>query len=287
MTADTMPPTYARNAPVRFRGPARIALNSKFVPADPFGGDDEISQWSIGDVYVWVKSLEGGVSQYADAFLKNHIKGQDLIQLTEAELEYNLHIVSVGHRKLLMQSIQELKNCVIAEISDSRYLLPPYGVVLRFEDVCVHRRALSSTDKPLDPVLTHLTGTFLPTQITCVIGSEHKSAMLRVLAGYDVSPDYIVSGLIFLNGSTVSGSLVTASLASFISHQVLTNNIHIKRTHAVSLNFKQHSCWLQKTLALLLKFHKSHCLRFGRVACLLVRAQAPQDTLFIFKKKKK
>ena len=106
------------------------------------------------------------------------------------------------------------------ELNDSRFLVPPDGAVLRFEDICVQRTVKSGKSEPMSPVLTHVTGTFLPNQITAVIGSEHKSAFMHVLAGYEVKNDYLVSGHIFLNGSPVSGSLVASGLASFLSKDV-------------------------------------------------------------------
>ncbi len=116
--------TTSTTAPMRFRGSARIALLHKYVPTDPFEGDTEINQWSVGDVKIWISNLEGGVNAYASNFVANHIKGQDLLRLTNEDLYPNVNVKSVGHRQIIMAAIDELKKCVIVEINVDRFLVP-------------------------------------------------------------------------------------------------------------------------------------------------------------------
>ena len=203
----------SRNAPIRFRGPASISLLSKYVPTDPFIGDTEVLQWSVGDVEVWVRNLDGGVNVYSGAFVRNHIKGRDLLDLTENDLEDHLNIKSIGHRKLLINAINELKKCVIVEINESRFLIPPHGAVLRFNDISIQER---NKNNIMTPIIAHVTGTFLPNQITAIMGTQDKHVLLNVLSGNNVNGSHIISGSLYFNGSPVNGSLVSSGLASFI-----------------------------------------------------------------------
>ena len=212
------PEVFAHSAPMRFRGPARIALLNKYVAADPFEGDTEIEQWSVGDVKIWISNLEGGVSQYAHNFMANHIKGQDLLNLTNQDLRNSLGIKSVGHRQIIMQSIEELRKCVIVEINVDRFLVPPNGAVMRFEDVSVQERSINANGlNELKTILGHVTGTFLPNQITAIMGDTQKSLLLKVLSGYNITSKQHITGHIFVNGNPINGSLVNAGLASYIN----------------------------------------------------------------------
>eukprot|EP01083_Nonionella_stella_P134019 407692_1 len=216
---DTIIEAQNSGAPMRFRGPARIALNHKYVPIDPFEGDTEIMQWSVGDVNVWIRNLEGGVSVYARNFTSNHIKGQDLLRLTDRDLYDHLGVKSLGHRQIIMQSIDELRECVMVEINQDRFLVPPDGAVMRFEDVSVQERRFNETTQryELQTILGHATGTFLPNQITAIMGDTQKSLLMKVLSGYGLKSSHHVSGHIFINGNCIDGSLVNAGLASYIN----------------------------------------------------------------------
>ena len=216
---------HNRKSPMRFRGPARIALVNKYIAMDPFEGDTEIHQWSIGDVKVWVSSLGGGVNVYADKFMSNHIKGQDLLRLTDSDLLHCIGIKSVGHRQIIMHEVEQLKRCVIVEVNGDRFLVPPHGAVLRFEDVSVQEMrtnttSSSSSSSPspeLHTILGHATGTFLPNQITAIMGDEQKSLLLKVLCGAKLENKHRVTGHIFINGTAIDGSLLTAGLATYIN----------------------------------------------------------------------
>ncbi len=83
---------------------------------------------------------------YANNFVGNHIKGQDLLRLTAEDLYHNLGVKCAGHRQIIMAAINELKKCVIVEINVDRFLVPPSGV-MRFEDVPVHGNNEFKTDK--------------------------------------------------------------------------------------------------------------------------------------------
>ena len=79
------------------------------------------------------------------------------------------------------------------EIDTHRFLLPPHGVVLRFEEISVYesqRKTGKKTQKNGNirernnknnnngygtPVIAHVTGAFLPNQITALMGSDEKT----------------------------------------------------------------------------------------------------------------
>eukprot|EP01084_Bolivina_argentea_P213780 362982_1 len=110
----------------------------------------------------------------------------------------------------------ELKKCV------DRFLVPPSGAVMRFEDVSVQERI----NNEFKTVLGHVTGTFLPNQITAIMGDTQKSLLLRVLSGCDIGSGHHISGHIFINGNPIDGSLVNAGLASYINGDYSYSNFN-------------------------------------------------------------
>ncbi len=135
------------------------------------------------------------------------------MRLTNEDLYHNLGVKSVGHRQIIMAAINELKKCVIVEINVDRFLVPPSGAVMRFEDVSVQKRM----DNEFKTILGHVTGTFLPNQITAIMRDGRKSLLLKVLSGCGIDINHHISGHIFINGNPIDRSLVNAGLASYIN----------------------------------------------------------------------
>ncbi len=55
----------------------------------------------------WLDNID--MKEYFKVFQKNHITGYCLIELSEEDLKKELGIVSVGHRKVIMKNIYNLK----------------------------------------------------------------------------------------------------------------------------------------------------------------------------------
>jgi len=66
-----------------------------------------IDNWTVSDVEDWLKHL--GLGEYAEQFKANHITGANLLDLTDAELKQEFKITSLGHRKDIRKSIDQLK----------------------------------------------------------------------------------------------------------------------------------------------------------------------------------
>jgi len=63
--------------------------------------------WSSEDVVRWLSDID--LSAYSEIFAQNHINGQALLDLAPKEIQEDLHISSLGHRKLLLKKIEQLK----------------------------------------------------------------------------------------------------------------------------------------------------------------------------------
>ena len=64
--------------------------------------------WSVSDVQLWLSEVVG-LSEYSDAFSREAIDGEVLLELTGEELQSDLHIHKLGHRKRLEKEIHKLK----------------------------------------------------------------------------------------------------------------------------------------------------------------------------------
>jgi hypothetical protein len=66
-------------------------------------------KWDADDVSYWLSSK--GLDQYISIFRENQINGQVLLDITQEDLDY-LEITALGHRKLILKGIEELKRIV-------------------------------------------------------------------------------------------------------------------------------------------------------------------------------
>ena len=68
-----------------------------------------MDQWSVQEVVDWLFSLpDGPLAQYAMLFEQQHITGHNLLSLTGEDL-LELGVVSMGHRKLLLEEVEKLR----------------------------------------------------------------------------------------------------------------------------------------------------------------------------------
>ena len=67
----------------------------------------DASLWDASAVAVWV-SEQIEETNYANVFMRNHISGVELKELTDQDLRESLGIASLGHRKKLLRAIQQL-----------------------------------------------------------------------------------------------------------------------------------------------------------------------------------
>lgn len=66
-----------------------------------------VQEWTFKDVGDWLRHL--GLNDYVEAFKKNHINGQVLFEITEADLKDEFGMTSVGHRKNFIKAVENLK----------------------------------------------------------------------------------------------------------------------------------------------------------------------------------
>lgn len=66
-----------------------------------------VQDWSYQEVSDWLRHL--GLTDYIEIFKKNHIDGQVLFDITEADLKDEFGMTSVGHRKNFVKAVENLK----------------------------------------------------------------------------------------------------------------------------------------------------------------------------------
>ncbi|KAH8294901.1 hypothetical protein KR018_004265 [Drosophila ironensis] len=63
------------------------------------------NNWSVNEVVTWLETMQ--LSEYVDSFLKNDIRGKELLALGRRDLK-DLGVIKVGHVKRILQAIKDL-----------------------------------------------------------------------------------------------------------------------------------------------------------------------------------
>lgn len=66
---------------------------------------EAVSNWGVNEVIVWLEALQ--LSEYIDSFIKNDIRGKELLTLARRDLK-ELGVTKVGHVKRILQAIKDL-----------------------------------------------------------------------------------------------------------------------------------------------------------------------------------
>ncbi|CAD8066258.1 unnamed protein product [Paramecium sonneborni] len=74
---------------------------------EEFESQKNMQEWQLEEVCIWLDSL--GLGEYKDEFQKNQMTGKTLYALTDNDLKSDLGISVLGHRKQILQSIEEYK----------------------------------------------------------------------------------------------------------------------------------------------------------------------------------
>ncbi|CAD8173903.1 unnamed protein product [Paramecium pentaurelia] len=74
---------------------------------EEFESQKNMQEWQLEEVCTWLDSLQ--LSEYKDEFIKNQMTGKTLYALTDNDLKQDLGILVLGHRKQILQSIEEYK----------------------------------------------------------------------------------------------------------------------------------------------------------------------------------
>ena len=90
--------------------PERLAMSStapvQKTTARASFDQKTVGQWTCDDVTEWLQAIS--MDAHAEQFNKNEINGQVLLEVGLDDLDY-MQITKLGHRKLLLKSIGELK----------------------------------------------------------------------------------------------------------------------------------------------------------------------------------
>eukprot|EP01044_Picomonas_judraskeda_P020229 COSAG03_NODE_4447_length_1550_cov_1.287388_1_plen_241_part_10 len=76
--------------------------------------NNEVESWTVEQVRRWVAALDVA-EQAASLFEKERIRGRDLLELTEAELEIDIGVATLGDRKAILRAISSLGKRVGSE----------------------------------------------------------------------------------------------------------------------------------------------------------------------------
>lgn len=65
----------------------------------------DVASWGTQEVATWLETLQ--LSEYIDSFVKNDIRGRELLTLARRDLK-DLGVTKVGHVKRILQAIKDL-----------------------------------------------------------------------------------------------------------------------------------------------------------------------------------
>lgn len=65
-----------------------------------------VSNWGVDEVTVWLETLN--LSEYTDSFVRNDIRGKELLTLNRRDLK-DLEVTKIGHVKRILQGIKHLE----------------------------------------------------------------------------------------------------------------------------------------------------------------------------------
>jgi len=68
---------------------------------------ETVCNWGVNEVIVWLEALQ--LSEYIDSFIKNDIRGKELLTLARRDLK-ELGVIKVGHVKRILQAIKDLQS---------------------------------------------------------------------------------------------------------------------------------------------------------------------------------
>ncbi|XP_052868545.1 diacylglycerol kinase eta [Anopheles cruzii] len=75
------------------------------VPKTASTSRETVSNWGVGEVVTWLEAMQ--LAEYVDSFIKNDIRGKELLTLARRDLK-DLGVTKVGHVKRILQAIKDL-----------------------------------------------------------------------------------------------------------------------------------------------------------------------------------
>lgn len=88
---------------LRFRGSSSASSGSTRQLST--NSRETVCSWGTGEVVTWLETMQ--LAEYVDSFVKNDIRGKELLTLGRRDLK-DLGVVKVGHVKRILQAIKDL-----------------------------------------------------------------------------------------------------------------------------------------------------------------------------------
>lgn len=106
--------------------------------------------WNVDQVQQWLGVL--GLEQHIPIFIQNDIIGQVLLDLTPGDLDY-MNITTLGHRKLILKGIDQLKAAVNGNKSSSNNSINTANNVSGSSNIATDVKISSSSSSPTNKLL--------------------------------------------------------------------------------------------------------------------------------------
>lgn len=83
----------------------KFRSKSSIPQPGPSKSTRDVASWGTEEVATWLENLQ--LSEYIDSFIKNDIRGRELLTLARRDLK-DLGVTKVGHIKRILQAIKDL-----------------------------------------------------------------------------------------------------------------------------------------------------------------------------------
>lgn len=90
---------------MRFRNKEQTPTTSRGGGGGRSSSCEAVTNWGVNEVIVWLEAIQ--LSEYIDSFIKNDIRGKELLTLARRDLK-ELGVTKVGHVKRILQAIKDL-----------------------------------------------------------------------------------------------------------------------------------------------------------------------------------
>lgn len=86
---------------MRFAGERKQSISTNKIHSSR----DACNTWGVNEVITWLEAMQ--LSEYIDSFVRNDIRGKELLLLTRRDLK-DLGVTKIGHIKRILQAIKDL-----------------------------------------------------------------------------------------------------------------------------------------------------------------------------------
>ena len=88
--------------------PSRSGGGKALPDLAALGLPEDVWSWDVSTVGLWLQKV-AKLEEYVETFGENEVDGETLLELNDGELQTDLSVLRLGHRKVLANGIRQLR----------------------------------------------------------------------------------------------------------------------------------------------------------------------------------